>query len=159
MHFENIMLGLAFSHISAVKLPEEHHSDITVFLKNNASCVVDHKVKDRKSLFMLLNEYSKANDIIIFFNNDHLLKKRTNSQYTPILNHISNYEFMEPVKFEIKNTVWDPDYDQYKIAGFNQYNGRMIFVTDLNENEINERLIQKHCYFNPQVITELGNIE
>jgi len=159
MNYEGLWFGFLPMRLSVVKLPQKNRAEMEDFLKSKVDYVADTKIDNIKVLFQLLHKYSDSEKSILFLNNDHIINGRSNSPYQGLINHISDYEMGETVNFEIDNTTWDPDYDKYKIPRFDSYNGKLIFITELEKDKVISSLINRRYYLSEEVILEWCSIE
>jgi len=162
VNIENIFLGPLLSRrIAVLNLPEDNKNEILDYFRKRATYTLTEDIKNIKSFFKLLAEYRNKNDILFFPHHDNIIKKSKNSPYYDILKLLSetSYSSSNPVCFDQGNVIWDLNYDKYKIDGFTEYNGRIIFATILEPESIYEKIVSRHCFCDSEYLKSLGNLE
>jgi len=159
MNFENMFIGPLLGHrIAVVRPPLGNYEEIIKCFKKKASFVVEEKIKNKNELFDLLSKYNNSNDVLLFLDHDYMLKQRSNGKFNDILNYFSDkhYSKSDPLVLEENGVLWDLEYDEYKIDGFNEYYGRMLFVTQLDKSDVFKKLVEHYCYFDREFLKVFG---
>jgi len=162
MNIENIFIGPLLSRrIAVLHLPSENQNEILSYFKKRATFTVNNEIKNIKSFFKLLEQYRNKDDILFFPQHDNIIKKSNNSPYVDILKLLSDtpYSYSNPVFFEKDNVIWDLNYDKYKIEGFTEYSGRIIFTTMLDPESIYEKIVSRHCFCDSEYLKSLAVLE
>ena len=171
MNYESIFFGIHPHRISVLQLPDEEAA-ILEYLKTKVTHVVDYDVPKVKDFFHVLSQYPRlgapfkfhntSGDTLLFTNHDHIIIEK--SKFWSLLNHLSDGDSLSSVKFENDpasnfEITWDLDYEKYRIKGFEEYGGKMIFITKLPPETIHRKLVDRNCYFSSEMIQAFGEID